>query len=195
MPRTRVPRQGSTAAANDYTGRERDRLAQEKLEEIAEAQTRTGLMNKVDTRIEEEGVFDARTQVLVEAPEGVEEALDRIQYVTDPDDVIDASTDAAATKRIEPVDPFKDLKDPVTQQAPRKHLPSKAEEVQDVIDRGEAVIVAEPETEIIMVNADIEDMTYGVGNNYTFVQGRKYRVPKDVADWLDDKGLLYYGRR
>ena len=46
-------------------------------------------------------------------------------------------------------------------------------------------------TQIIRVNEDVIEMTYGVGNNYTFLQGRKYKVPKDLADWLEEKGYLW----
>lgn len=194
-PRTRTPRQGTSARRGDFTGVERDRLTQEKADEVAEAQQRVGLMNTVQRTIEEEGVFDPQSQALVEGPQGLPDDLDGPIQVDDPNEVIDASTDPAATKRAQPSDPFKDLRDPVTQQAPHHTLPSRAVEVDEVQDQGYGVLVVEPETEVIMVNTDIEDMTYGAGNNYTFVQGRKYRVPKEVADWLDAKDYLYHGRR
>lgn len=37
---------------------------------------------------------------------------------------------------------------------------------------------------IIRTMHDIEDMTFGVGNNYSFKAGVKYRVPKGLADYL-----------
>ncbi len=46
-------------------------------------------------------------------------------------------------------------------------------------------------TQIIRVNEDVIEMTFGVGNNYTFYQGRKYKVKKDLADWLEEKGYLW----
>lgn len=44
---------------------------------------------------------------------------------------------------------------------------------------------------IIRTITDIEDMTYGVGNHYTFKQGQKYRVPKDLADYLQSLGYIW----
>ena len=44
---------------------------------------------------------------------------------------------------------------------------------------------------IIRVNTDIDDMTYGVGNSYTFKQGVKYSVPRDLAEYLQRLGYLW----
>jgi hypothetical protein len=44
---------------------------------------------------------------------------------------------------------------------------------------------------IIRTITDIEDMTYGVGNNYTFKQGVRYSVPKDLADYLERLGYIW----
>jgi hypothetical protein len=44
---------------------------------------------------------------------------------------------------------------------------------------------------IIRVNTDIDDMTYGVGNSFTFKQGVKYSVPRDLADYLQRLGYLW----
>jgi len=75
-------------------------------------------------------------------------------------------------------------------------------EVIDVTERPEAptIIVDSVEevgvdladdTVIIRVNEDIIEMTYGAGNNYTFLQGRKYKVPRELAGWLEEKGYLW----
>ena len=47
------------------------------------------------------------------------------------------------------------------------------------------------DTVVIRTIADIEDMTYGVGNLYTFKQGVKYRVPRDLADYLESLGYVW----
>ncbi len=47
------------------------------------------------------------------------------------------------------------------------------------------------EFDIIRVVEDIEDMTFGAGNLYTFRVGQKYRVPTALANHLDEKGYLY----
>lgn len=44
---------------------------------------------------------------------------------------------------------------------------------------------------IIRTVVDIEDMTYGVGNNYTFKAGQKYKVDKGLADYLEMLGYVW----
>lgn len=47
------------------------------------------------------------------------------------------------------------------------------------------------DTIVVRVAEDIENMTFGYGNNYQFKAGGKYKVPKGVADRLGELGLLY----
>ena len=42
----------------------------------------------------------------------------------------------------------------------------------------------------IRVVEDIENMTLGAGNNYSFKAGQKYKVTKQVAQHLKEKGYL-----
>ena len=44
---------------------------------------------------------------------------------------------------------------------------------------------------IIRTITDVEDMTYGVGNNYTFKAGVKYRVPAHLAAYLEQLGYIW----
>ena len=44
---------------------------------------------------------------------------------------------------------------------------------------------------VIRVNSDIEDMTFGVGNHYTFKAGVRYSVPRGLADYLQGLGYLW----
>ena len=44
---------------------------------------------------------------------------------------------------------------------------------------------------IIRTITDIEDMTYGVGNTYTFKAGVKYRVPSGFAAYLEELGYIW----
>lgn len=61
-----------------------------------------------------------------------------------------------------------------------------------IVDSVEEIgVTLADETIIIRVNEDIMDMTYGAGNLYTFLQGRKYKVSKDLASWLEEKGYLW----
>ena len=47
------------------------------------------------------------------------------------------------------------------------------------------------DTVIIRLVSDIETMSWGYGNNYSFAAGVKYKVPKDLASHLDSLGYLY----
>jgi hypothetical protein len=44
---------------------------------------------------------------------------------------------------------------------------------------------------IVRVAEDVDNMTYGYGNTYHFKAGGKYKVPRGVADRLQELGLLY----
>ena len=44
---------------------------------------------------------------------------------------------------------------------------------------------------VIRTVTDIEDMTYGVGNTYTFKAGVKYRVPAGLANYLEQLGYIW----
>jgi len=44
---------------------------------------------------------------------------------------------------------------------------------------------------IIRTITDIEQMTYGVGNTYDFKAGVKYRVPSDLATYLEQLGYIW----
>ena len=45
---------------------------------------------------------------------------------------------------------------------------------------------------VIIVNTDLEQITIGAGNHYSFNEGEKYRVPAHVADHLEEKGLIWH---
>ena len=61
-----------------------------------------------------------------------------------------------------------------------------------IIDEVETVGVdLADETEVVRVAEDIEHMTIGAGNHYSFKAGQKYKVAKKVARHLREKGFLY----
>lgn len=43
---------------------------------------------------------------------------------------------------------------------------------------------------VILLVEDLENVTIGAGNHYTFEAGRKYKVPANVADHLTEKGYV-----
>ena len=61
-----------------------------------------------------------------------------------------------------------------------------------VLDEIETVGVSvNNERVIVRTITDIEDMTFGVGNHYTFKAGVKYSVPKDLAAYLEQLGYIW----
>lgn len=44
---------------------------------------------------------------------------------------------------------------------------------------------------VVRLVADIDMMSWGYGNNYSFKAGVKYKVPKDLANHLEGLGYLY----
>ena len=44
---------------------------------------------------------------------------------------------------------------------------------------------------VIRTITDVEEMTYGVGNHYTFKAGVKYRVPVGLANYLEQLGYIW----
>ena len=65
-----------------------------------------------------------------------------------------------------------------------------------LIDEIEEVgVLVNNESVVIRTIADIEDMTFGVVNgapqNYSFKQGVRYKVPKELANYLQGIGYLW----
>lgn len=62
-----------------------------------------------------------------------------------------------------------------------------------VIDEIEEVGVTVRGDEMVIIRTmhDIEDMTFGIGNNYSFKANVKYRVPKKLALYLTQLGYTW----
>jgi hypothetical protein len=174
-----------TAQRGDFTGQERQRLTEEKAKELAERQKEIGLVNQVDIVVEEEGIFDPITGELEELPEDAQARIEQMQeqpVVVDDDPILDPAHPA------QNYDPMKDLRDLETKQH-AKPVVTNPMEVQDL---GPEPITVDDEWRVVRVNTDIEEMTYGVEHNYTFLRGRRYRVPRDLYDWLESRGVVYH---
>lgn len=61
--------------------------------------------------------------------------------------------------------------------------------IDEVVEVGDVSLAGD--TRIVRLIADIETMTWGYGNTYSFQAGVKYKVPSDLADHLEDLGYLY----
>ena len=64
--------------------------------------------------------------------------------------------------------------------------PILLDEVEEV-----GVSVNASDTVIIRTITDIDSMTYGVGNEYSFKAGVKYSVPRDLAAYLEQLGYVW----
>ena len=61
-----------------------------------------------------------------------------------------------------------------------------------VLDEIESVGVSvNNERVIVRTITDIDDMTFGVGNHYSFKAGVKYSVPKELAAYLEQLGYIW----
>lgn len=61
-----------------------------------------------------------------------------------------------------------------------------------VLDEVENVgVTTANDTVIIRTITDIDEMTYGVGNHYSFKAGVKYRVPGHLANYLEQLGYIW----
>ena len=58
----------------------------------------------------------------------------------------------------------------------------------DIVDVG---VTTAGNMVVIRTITDVDDMTYGVGNNYTFKAGVKYRVPVGLANYLEQLGYIW----
>lgn len=67
--------------------------------------------------------------------------------------------------------------------------PAKPTVVDEVVEVG---VEMADNSVIVRVAEDIDNMTVGYRNTYTFKAGGKYQVPKVVAERLDQLGLLYH---
>jgi len=176
MPRG--PQQG------DFTGRQRQHLAEENAEELAQRQKEVGLVNQVDVVTEEEGIFDPATGQVIEMPS---EAAAKIEALNEPvsveeDPILDP------TEVVPGYDPMKNLQTPETQQRPPAPY-RNPHEVQEV----EGPVSVEGELRIIRVNTDIEQMTYGASNPpMTFLRGHRYKVNQHLYRWLESRGVIYH---
>lgn len=64
--------------------------------------------------------------------------------------------------------------------------------VPTIVDEVESVGVdLADNTTVIRVAEDLDMVTIGAGNHYSFKAGQKYKVSKSVARHLQDKGYLY----
>lgn len=67
--------------------------------------------------------------------------------------------------------------------------PMQPQVLDEVVEVG---VQTADDTVVVRVAEDIDNMTVGYRNTYTFKAGGKYKVPKAVADRLETLGLLWH---
>jgi hypothetical protein len=45
---------------------------------------------------------------------------------------------------------------------------------------------------VVRINVDLSNMTYGAGKIYNFTAGKKYSVPRGLAQHLEEKGYVWH---
>jgi hypothetical protein len=112
-----------------------------------------------------------------------------------PNDVTGRKRDALAAEHVEEIQKRAETMSLATAEAQIK-LESEVLDATEpnraavVVDEVKVVGSQEGETVEIRVIADIESMTLGAGNYYSFKAGQKYKVTKEVAEHLKEKGYL-----
>jgi hypothetical protein len=97
---------------------------------------------------------------------------------------------AAERERITTLASLTESDDPVIDAEP---VDLTSEIIVDEVSLAGEISVEEAST-IIRVNDDLPSVTIGAGNIYSFERGKRYRVPKYVAEHLDEKGYVHGGR-
>lgn len=54
------------------------------------------------------------------------------------------------------------------------------------------ITVLEAPHRTIRINSDLDSVTIGVGQHYSFREGEKYKVPAQVAEHLEEKGFVWH---
>jgi hypothetical protein len=166
QPRTRPGRQ---ARPGDVTGRKREELAREHSEEIKAREGEISLLTQAAARSVDEDIIDLETREVINANSG---AVTRMDEDDDDDDAPRLIGSSTATMQIE------ELPDPQAQAQANGVVHAQTVEYLN-------------EKVVVRINTDLEDITLGYGNTFTFLEGRRYRVPRWVASWLDERGLTW----
>lgn len=154
----------------DLTGRQKQAANKEAREEQASRSAEISMQDGAEAEAERHGVFDPKSGAQIDGPSGGQKAV----MVDDP-----------------PVSRFGRPQEQVFtgQEAPEEVAPAVAARTFNP-----PPTIVKSSRVRIRVDADIEDMTYGMvngePNNYTFKEGLTYEVPLAVAEHLNDRGLV-----
>lgn len=165
QPRTRP---GQQAHPGDVTGRKREALAREAAEADKDRQNELTMITAEKRRARDEDIIDPETREVINGSTGVVTTMD-----DDDEDEAPRLIGSGDTKIEELPEPK-----PIRAIAPGEAPQNRSQEYLN-------------EKVIVRVNADLEEVTLGYGNTYTFQEGRRYRVPRWVAEHLEERGLTW----
>ena len=158
-------------SAGDLTGKIKFDQAKESLQEVRDRSAEMSLATAIEAEEQETGVFDPHDQKRLDIPVVVEETLPSEGFYR------------AEPRQQEPVFTGYESEE---QMAP--YLATRNEPVVP------QAVVRDPRVKI-RVTQDIEDMTYGMTpqgapNNMTFREGYIYEVDINIAEHLNQRGLV-----
>lgn len=178
----------------DFTGQQKSQQAKQQKTALEEQQAEMSMKNDSLTDDEINGVFDPQNGERLDSvrPSRVIELADEDEF--DENEIDDDSETV-----------------PTVQQQRTRGIPRRREEeptytghespeeLAPVLAKRRTytphdVELAKPSMVTVRLDQDIDDMTYGMyngePNNYSFKEGLKYKVPYEVAEHLNERGLI-----
>ncbi len=160
-------RPGQQARPGDVTGRKREQLAAEHAEEIKAREGELATITHERQRAMDEDVIDPLTREVIHTGDGTVTKMD-----DDEDEEPRVLRTPGGSLTIEELP------------EPKPRVDAQGKPVARNLDPEEKVVVR--------FNCDLEEVTIGHGNTFTFKQGQKYRLPRWVAEHFDEKGVLWH---
>ena len=159
-------------SAGDFTGREKASQQKEQVQATNDRATEMSMASAAQAEEERVGVFDPYTGKLVE-----DESYGAVL-------VEEAPTPSGFFKNDEPVLTGHESDEEVA-------VIVAAEKERPIVPQRERAVSP---TVRVRIDQDIEKMTYGMynnePNNYSFKEGLQYDIPREVAEHLEERGLI-----
>lgn len=167
-------RPGPQSARGDFTGRTKEVLAKEHEEAVEQRREELGIVTASTKQIKDEGVIDLTSgKPVLEGTDQVIDAAAREPGVVEPEKQVAPEGERIGSG---------------TSKLDVRELP--AEKPRAAVQKGEVLTADMANTPTLIRSLyDIEDVTIGYGNTFTFREGYRYRVPRWVAGHLEEKGL------
>lgn len=197
MAKQTVVRKRTSTSSRNYTGRQQETAARTSRKDAQERAAKETVEAAEEERDAVNSVFDPQTGERLEGPRPsrvatvVDEDDDDLEDDEEDDETLtlgdeDDEDEGDATFGHQPDEPFFSGHETDEEIAPvlakrRERRPVRRNRVRNPYAR-------------IRIDQDVEDMTYGMvngePNNYTFREGLAYQVPIEVAEHLDERGLV-----